>query len=389
MTPHSRIKLLSKVFVACAIAFAWEPCWARYYDLYRADYIKGAFCSVIGGACASDIDFDNSFFQNPASLTAGGGDWDYDYDSIAGTNLEPGMKAGNDVSDSTFMAGVAYATKKIGIGFSFLRRRTHVSAIGTFSDDVAGGQVQFQTSTNSTLYQLNMPVSAKFNKSLDVGVTLSALFSSIQTEVSGASSSAANSPQQPGATFGLTAGAIYRLDQQHIIGAWLRSPLTYYLNQNLVTQSAFTRFNYSESMALHQPLLVALGGGWTPWKNKKMGAFMDLNIVGTTQDGYLLTYDNFASAEESSRLVHKGRWVVVDPRLGLRLPLFGGDSNQTLSLGSYYESSRWQGIPGLFHATAGFAWKFPRFQFLIFDGVELMVGGDYAQGYSSFFFTYR
>ena len=93
------------------MVFFCEYSSARYYDLYRADYTKGSYCSAIGGACASDIDFDNSFFQNSASLTAGGADFDYDYDYIEGNNLEPGMKGANSVSETSFMFAIAYSKR--------------------------------------------------------------------------------------------------------------------------------------------------------------------------------------------------------------------------------------------------------------------------------------
>ena len=234
-----------------ASCFFLPKAWCRYYDLYRADYVKGAFCSVIGGACAADTDFDNSFFQNPASLTAGGSNWDYDYDMLQGSNLEPGMKAGNDVSDSTFMFGAAYSGKKLGVGLSFLKHNTSVGALGTFSDDAAGGSAQFRTNTEADLYQFNVPISIKLSPKYDFGVTLTAIYQKIDIKVSGQNGTAANTAQQPGPTLGIATGGIYRINSSFITGGWLRLPMTYYTKQNITTQSTFTKFNYTEDLALH------------------------------------------------------------------------------------------------------------------------------------------
>jgi len=365
--------------------FVSAPAWARYYDVYRADYIKGAFCSVIGGACAADIDFDNSFFQNPASLTAGGSDYDYDYDLITGSNLEPGMKGSNDVSTSTFMGGLAFSGQKFGIGISFLKQTTSVSALGTFSDDASGGFAQFKTQTDATIYQVNLPFSFRVSSNYNLGIAITAISMSIGTSVTGGSSSTASMQDFP--SFGVSVGGIYRLNSNFITGGWLRTPMTFYTTQGISTKSSFTKFDYSEDIALHYPWLWAVGVGWTPWKDKN-GIYFDLNYVGATEDGYMMTFDNFASAEASNRLIRKGTDPVIDPRIGIRLPWYRG-SNATVSLGSYLENSRWIGFDGLVHYTAGFSYKFPNFKFLMFDGVELMFGGDFAKDYTTVFFTYR
>ena len=376
---------ISKLILTFVCVFITAPAWGRYYDLYRADYTKGPFCSVIGGACAADIDFDNSFFQNPASLTAGGSDWDYDYDLIQGSNFEPGMKGSNTVDSSTFMGAVAFSDKKFGMGLSFLKQSTSVSALGTFSDNAAGGHAQFQTHTEAILYQLNMPFSFRINPNFNLGFTLTALFIDQNTSVAGGT--ATNDSAQPLPTFGLTIGGMYRLNSKFITGGWFRNPMTFYSTQNITTSSPFTKFNYSEDIALRFPWLWSAGIGWTPWSDKN-GIYFDLDYVGSTENGYLLSYDNFASAEASSRLIRKGKDAVLDPRLGIRLPWYHG-SDATLSFGSYYESSRWEGYGGLMHYTTGFSYRFPNFKFLMFDGVELMAGGDFAKNYASIFFTYR
>ncbi len=379
-----KTNLLIQVLLGILIS---QNALARYYDLYRADYVKGPFCSVIGGACAADIDFDNSFFQNPASLTAGGSNWDYDYDLIQNNNLEPGSKPGNDVNASTFMGALAFSGQKYGLGLAFLKQSTKVSALGTFSDDAAGGIALFQTTTTASIYQFNIPFSYRVSSDFNIGISLNAIFLTDDTSVTGGGGSASNSADQIGPSLGLSIGGIYRLSPKFITGGWLRNPMTFYSKQTIATNSPFTKFSYSEDVALHYPWLWAIGIGWTPWQDKN-GIYFDLNYVGTTTDGYLLTYDNFAAAEATSRLTRKGKYAVFDPRLGIRLPWYKG-SNATISLGSYYEHSRWEGIDGFMHYTAGFAYRFPNFKFLMFDGAEIMLGGDFAKDYTTVFLTYR
>lgn len=380
---------MSRIFwilILAEVLFA-VPASARFYDMYRADYIKGTFCAVIGGACAADIDFDNSFFQNPASLTAGGSDWDYDYDAIKGDNLEPGMKGQNDVQDSTFMGAIAYSGTNWGVGFSFLKRTTTVSALGTFSDDAAGASAEFRTNTTATLFQFNLPISYKVTNNYHLGMTFTAIYQSIGLYISGQGATDSNTPLQPGPALGISLGGIFRISPDFITGGWLRTPMTYYTQQAISTQSTFTRFDYAEDIALHYPTLLSIGVGWTPWQNKN-GLYFDLNFVGATNDGFLLTYDNFAAAGASNRLLRKGSNTVIDPRLGARFPWWA-QSNGTISLGTYYENSRWENQPDIWHATGGISYRFPDFKFLVFDGVELMIGADIAKNYGLFFFTYR
>ena len=379
-----KVHVLTKVLLGL---FVSQNASARYYDLYRADYVKGPFCSVIAGACATDLDFDSSFFQNPASLTASGSNWDYDYDLIKGNNLEPGTKPGNDVSASTFMGAVAFSGEKYGVGISLLKQTTKVSAIGILSDDAAGGTAQFKTNTTADIYQINVPFSYRVNSDLNIGISLNAIFLSADTNVSGSQGSATYTAGQFGPSLGFALGAIYRLSPEFVIGGWFKNPMTFYTRQDITANSSFTKFSYSEDLALHYPWLSAVGIGWTPWQDKN-GVFFDLNYVGRTFDGYLLSYDNFAAAEANNRLTRKGRFGVIDPRLGARLPWYKG-STGTVSLGTYYEHSRWDSVDGLMHYTGGLAYLFPNFKFLMFDGVEIMLGADIAKNYQTIFFTYR
>lgn len=364
-----------------------HPASARAYDLYRADYFKGAFCSVIGGACAADNDFDSSFFQNPASLTAKGGNWDYDYDFIKDNNTEPGTDTANVNSQVTFMLAAAYSTEKYGLGISLTRVNHRVDAHAAFYDDAAGAPIVFDTATRASNYQINAPFSYHFSRRLNLGATLNLNFFQQKTEITNSSTASYRSSSAFPVGLGFTLGAIYSLNERLNLGTWIRSPITYYYDQSIQASSSFTRFSYQEDMALNEPLVWAIGAAWTPWGNGTV-FYYDLNVVGTTADGNELGYDSFATAAGSDRLVSKGRKIVIDPRIGARivLPRY---PTATLSLGAYYENSRWAGSDGFTHATGGFAYKFPNFKFLMFDGVEIMAGLDVAKNYKTFFFTYR
>lgn len=365
------------------------PAIAHMYDLYRADYVKGSYCSVIGGACAADLDFDSSFFQNPASLTAArvsDYDWDYDYDLIQGKNLEPGLKKNNDVQQETFLAAFSYRQRNWGFGLSFTQQVDKIGAVASFYDDAAGAPVNFRVNTTASTTMVNIPISYRFSDRFSLGVTLVSLFQRSKVGVSGNNASSSTNSQNLPAV-GAAIGGIWQMSPYFRTGGWVRSPITYYYSQQISTSSAFTKFSFNEDIGINYPSMWAVGAAWNPWKDKRTFSF-DLNVVGTTTNGYLLSYDNFATAQAVSRIEQKGRKEVVDPRIGYRGPWWTG-SRGTLSLGAYYENSRWAGYPGILHATAGLAYNMPWFKFLIFDGIELMAGLDISKDYQVLFFTYR
>ena len=324
--------------------------------------MKGAFCSVIAGACAADLDFDSAFFQNPASLTAAGGNWDYDYDYIKDRNVEPGVNSNNS-RQTTSMLAVAYSTDQWGLGFSLTRVSRRIVASANFTD-ASGNVSNFDSITHASDYQFNLPFSYRINSRLNIGVTLLATTYSAETDVSGVTSSSFTNHSGLPFGFGLALGAIYSLNKDAHVGSWFRTRLTDTYDASISVVNGGSTYSYNESADLNQPFLWAVGGSWAPWSTKATFLF-DLNLIGTTPGGYEITYQSFSSdnGDADPTLTAKGRRLVVDPRFGMRLPVPHLE-DATLSLGTYYESSRWQGTKGFLHATGGFAYKFPKFKFL-------------------------
>lgn len=370
------------------MVFFCEYSSARYYDLYRADYTKGSYCSAIGGACASDIDFDNSFFQNPASLTAGGADFDYDYDYIEGNNLEPGMKGANSVSETSFMFAIAYSKRNWGIGLSVSEQRDEVDATTSLIDDQGATQLLRTISTANT-WVINIPLSYRITRQFHFGAALVTMFQHQEVKPEGTDTFSSTAAAQSGPSFGASLGSIYEFSPFSRFGIWARTPITYYLTQDISTAAFGSKIDYHEDIGLNLPLLCAAGYSFNPWEDKAVFMF-DLNYVGVTRDGNLLSFDTFSSETSQAgnrKVIAKGRKPVVEPRMGLRTPWWHG-SNGTLMLGSYYENSRWENYRGRPHLTGGLAYKLP-FHVPLLDEVELMAGFDVAKDYQQIFLTYR
>ncbi len=356
---------------------------ARVYDIYRADYTKGPFCSTIAGACASDIDFDSSFFQNPASLEAGRENWDYDYDFNKKNSLEPGMQRDNTVSESTFMAGFIWAGEKWGAGLAFSIQNDYVRSKASLMDDQGRSQA-IDISDHASTYILTVPVAYRYSNKLSLGGSASFLFQDHRMDVVGINASSKPFSDLPIPSFSL--GAIYKYSENLRLGSWFRSTSSYGYSMNMDFESFGNQLSYKEDVELVFPWMWALGASYMPFQDERT-LFMDVDIIGATSDSYLMGYDTFTNLVNDKNLVKKGRNVVAEPRVGWR-SAFGRDSKATYSLGLYYENSRWEGEEGRLHYTGGVSYKWPT-QFFIFDGVELMVGIDTARDFYQFFLTYR
>jgi hypothetical protein len=359
------------VFVFSIFVFSQESN-ARVYDLYRADYPKGAFCSVIAGACTSDTHLESAFFQNPASLTAEGslehdGAYGFDGDYNRSDNLEPGMKGNNNVNESQFMGGLGYRKDRWGVGLGIFGHQENVNSQVTVVDS-QNLTHNFGLQTSATIIEFNLPLAYRISDSLSLGFSLY-----------GTSYSEAANPAS-GLNFGFTLGAIDLVNSQWTIGSWFRSPVTNYTTIQLDTQAYSTTLQYEEDFALHSPWIFANGVSFKPWNDTREFLF-DLDVIGNTYQGYLLTYDTFSTAVGDSRLRAKGRNVVAEPRLGYRMP-YANENKGTLFFGSYLETSRWDGLPSRIHGTGGIAYK-------TLDWLELMVGADVASSFFQLFLTFR
>ena len=351
--------------------------YSRYYDIYRSDYQKGAFCALIGGACASDVNHENAYFQNPGSLTAGDSGIDLDGDYANDSNLEPGMKGTNDVEQVTYMAGASRTGKSFGFGFAFSGRLMKVRSKATLSDDSGNTEtLASKDRVNSAVF--NVPLALKISNHLSIGVSVLSMYNSEQIQVDAASKADSyNIDKLPPLAY--SAGFIYD-DKYFRFGSWMRSPLTFYSHQDIIVSSITSTISISEDIALNFPWLWASGFSVLPWGDERTFLF-DIDIIGPTKYGYQRTYDSFATVASDKGLRQKGRTTVVEPHFGFRTPLWL-NSPASILLGSYYETSRWEGLSGRIHGTSGIAIK-------AFGWVEGLVGIDVAKDYFSLQLTFR
>ncbi|MBC7385530.1 MAG: hypothetical protein H7301_05105 [Cryobacterium sp.] len=358
-----------------------SPAHARVYDLYRADYPKGHYCSAIGGACAADPDLENSFFQNPAALTAREPTWAFDGDYNGSSNLEPGMKESNDVSESSVMGGIGWAGDLWGMAIAFSGRQERVASSVSVVDE-NGFTQRFPLAARSRSFDLRIPLAFRASHKFSLGGAVSAsLWSQTLTGENG--SRAVASPQSAPIQWGFRFGGIYQpLRSDWEFGSWFKLPSTRNIRIELDTQAYSNQIQYREELALHDPWIWAVGARWNPGSRGKI-FLAELDAIGPTTDGFLLNYDTFAAALGEGRIREKGRTVAIQPRIGFQAPIDVGLSvPPRLLLGSFYETSRRSGLRGRLHATMGIAYQ-------AFSGIELMIGGDFAKDFTQIFFTFR
>ncbi len=353
--------------------------WARNYDLYRADYPKGAFCEAIGGACSADPDLENALFQNPSALTAREQEWVFDLDYNASSNLEPGMKGLNDVSDSRFMLGAGWGGGRWGLGFGISGRQSRVRSTATVVDSQSlTHTVDFFS--QSTLIEVHVPLSLRLSEDLSVGFAFWGKSFAHSNSINGGGA-------DPGAadtlsSIGIMLGCNQKLSSRLRIGSWLRSGLTQSQTIRLSGRALGSLQDYVEDLELHSPWILGNGVAINPWEDDRT-FFFDLDLIGPTRDGYQLTYDTFVNEALGSagRLRGKGRSLSFEPRMGYRTPA-PSLPGVSLHVGAFYEDPRWEGLSGRFHGTGGVSYK-------VLKWLEIMGGFDVSSNYSNFFLTFR
>ncbi len=351
---------------------------ARSYDMYRADFEKGAFCSAIGGACASDEDLENGFFQNPAALVAHANDWNFDGDYGGSSNHEPGMKGADAVRESRYMFGAGFSRTNWGYGFSFTGRKDSANSDVSTYDQNGNPETARLTTTNS-LSMFNFAAGRKIGPQIFAGAGFTTMRFDQSLALENPVAVASNKPRSfPG--LGVSIGAINNISKRIRAGSWFRTSLVAHNNVKIAVRPVLTPVDYSENMALTMPWMLANGISYMPWADART-FFFDINLIGNTPGGYQLTNDTFASLLSDRRLRAKGRAVSVEPRLGYRTP-WPTNSKLTFLAGSYYEGSRWDGLPGRIHLTGGAAYK-------TFKWLELMGGVDVAKNFFQLFLTFR
>ena len=358
---------------------------ARVYDTYRSDYARGAFCSAIAGACSADMDLVNSFFTNPATLTAGPANWDFDGDYKKGSNLEPGMSDGNSVEEDAFSGGIGWSNREFGVGFGVFGRTTNVTSNVSVIDNEGESRV-IPLSSHAFNLQLNLPISYRITPKWSFGITPSFRVYDQSITINGQSAKAES--VRSSFKFVPVIGGFYNASSTFNFGTWFRFPYTQYYNLSFSTTALGTQLDYNEDIALHTPWMWTNGVSWRPWDDSRT-FYLDVSLIGPTIGGYQLTYDTFATASGDRSIRQKGRTVSLETRLGFRqrlsfIPWFNPAfaDHSTIHLGTYLEPARRQGYSPRIHGTVGLSYDFPKF-------LEFLGGLDVATDYLLLFFTFR
>jgi hypothetical protein len=370
----SRFPGIGKAIPAFAVFFFSIAAEARVYDLYRADYPKGAFCEAMGAACAADADIVNSFFQNPAVLASGRPDWNFDGDFKSKTNLEPGMAAANTVSEYVTDGGFALSSGSFGFGVSFLQQKDSVDGSITLFD---GNNAPFKSkmSAEATLQQISVPVALELNKYWSIGVAPTFLSHRQSLGIDKATDKTTNNPSS--SAFGLTFGTLFQPSRKFRLGSWFRIPTSLYEHLGFSATVGSTSVAYEEDFALHFPWIWATGLAYNLGRSTSL--FLETDVIGPTYQGYLLSYDTLSSAVGDRNLVQKGKSVTAEPHWGFKSGL---SRKFTLHAGGYYEASRWAGLGGRLHTTGGLSVK-------LAEWLEVIGGVDVAPKFTQVIFTIR
>ncbi len=366
------------VLVICLLSYS-SIGYAKFYDMYRADYTKGAFCSALAGACASDNNPENSFFQNPASLESAGTELVYDGDFNPSDNLEPGMKTSSVLDQSTYMGGIAIAGPMWGYGLSMSGRSSSVNASATLVDDQDRSQ-SLNTKNSSTTIFFNFPFAKRVSPKFSVGIALLGMYYLESFEIENSPKSKTNSldkfPQ-----LGLSLGYLYSFSNYFRIGSWFRSPITYYVKQEIDVQQFSNQVRITEDLGLNYPLIFSNGISYMLWGDQRT-FLLDLDLVGKTTNGFERTLDVFSTAvnETSAAARFKGRKIALEPHLAWRSPWWTG-AKGTYTLGTYYENGRWDKIFGRIHGVTSVAYELGIF--------EAIVAVDVAKEYFNLLFSFR
>ncbi len=345
------------------------------YDVYHSYYTKGPFCSVIGGACAADPDFDGGFFQNPAVLTATGSQVDFDFDLETGVPLEPGVTTSEADRQDSLMGAIAAATDTLALGVSATR-------IDTAATSSAPNIVAIQMQSQQT--QLNIPFAYHVSGSWDVGATLILFQNKISSDVTAGAPLQFQNQSQPGFSMGARIGALYRQQENIYYGSWIQTPINFHQTQAVSGTINGQPYNFSDSEDLHIPLVWAFGASWRP-ADHQITYLVQGDFIAPTPDGYLQSFDAVTANLLNRPLTPKGRGWAFEPRLGLKQPL---SEHWTLFAGTYYENGRAEGVAGRPHLTSGLSYKIP-WGLRYWDILELMAGVDVAKDFTQILLTFR
>jgi hypothetical protein len=347
---------------------------AEVFDFYKAYATKGSFCTVVGGACAADPDFDSGFFQNPASLTASRDNFDFDFDlNLDGAgNLEPGTNSYDSATQHSWMAAIAYRWGRIAAGVSTDHQIYNVTTTAQWS----GGTLV--STVHAREESWNFPLSYRWNDNLFLGAALTAFTYLVQTDTSQPLTFVGASQSAPSLAWSL--GGIYSPHPGLWVGGWLRLPFNYHFAQYV----SGANLQVADNEVIAYPLQIHTGATWKPAQSSITYLFQ-VDVIGTTPGGELSSFDALSSALNQTAQPAKGRNLAIDPHLGLRGPIA---ERWNYYVGGYFASSRVEGIGGVAHGTGGISYRLP-LPYGFLDALEFMAGLDVARDYTQVLLTFR
>ncbi len=350
-----------------------QAAWERNYDMFRTDYPKGAFCTAIAGACASDHNPENAFFQNPAALAFGNEEHElyYDADFNPHDEIEPGMQTSDQVGGLIAMAGLGYFWKRFGLGVSYVLRQSTVTSPSSALVDDQGGLHSLKAQSAGYTSLITVPMGVRIHENWSVGLSFVGLYYQETLAITTPDGQKLASPVSSGfPSMGLTVGTIYQPLQSLRLGAWMRLPIALAINQGFSYTYAGNSINYSEQLTMWQPYLSGVGASMLLSRHQTL--FVDLYFIGTTQYGFLRTLDFFDDTVLGRELLEKGHLMVIEPHLAYKIEIGRG----AVSFGGYYESARVGGEKNHIHAAFGVSYHF--------SFAEIQGAFDVAEDFRSF-----
>jgi hypothetical protein len=282
------------------------------------------------------------------------------------------MGSNNSVSETAAVAGYGYSWGKWGLGLGVTFQQTKTASDLTAYDS-SGNPIATGLEVKARTVQYRLPVAYQLDDRLSLGATITLTYYHQDLDLKG-SDPYVVSPART--KLGLSLGALYSATNRLRLGSWLKLPMVIYEPLRFSTTLSSALVSYSEDMELKSPWILATGAQYLASPSWQL--YLEGDVIGATPHGYLLAYNSFNSAVTDATLIDKGRKIVLEPHWGTRIGL---TKKVRMHLGGYYETSRWEDLPGRLHSTGGISYDTPIFEFI--------AGLDVAKKYTQLVFTFR
>jgi hypothetical protein len=297
-------------------------------------------------------------------------DFDFDFDyNPSSDNREPGVPESVDVKQRTFMGGLGFRFWRIGFGAAYWARTTILSDyitlfnVNTSGNLVEQGRVNYTETGKMSVFRV--PVGIRLTPQLSLGFTYMNFKYADDLKVNNLPSSSSNEKTTANR---FAAGFQYQFSKNLKWGTWYQQSMQ--RDVDLVFDTGFN-FQMRDSQSLRYPWILSSGVSMLPWGDRSM-LLVDLNLIGSTEEGKLKEASPVFAAFAPGRLRNKGRKLAVEPHISWFSPLYK-DSVFLYSIGGYYEAPRWEGLNGRFHGVVG--------GMLDFKWVMGIVALDYAKDF--------